>query len=219
MSALWAWGLMPELSEPVHVAVPRPTRRRHRAVHVHQRLPNPVDRHLGVPVVGVREALIGAASYLDLDALRFPAMQAVLEGLVRPAELADSAGVPRRSLRVMRTIAEEAAAGAESGGEAKYWRLLQQSDMPTPTLQVWLSTYRGEKRVDAHWEEFDLATEIDSRTFHMKAAAFEADHMRQNALHAAGTLVLRYSVSVVMSDPAYVLLDTEMNLRARGWSG
>ncbi len=217
--ALWLWGLLKRPpTEPIHVAVPRPGSRSHESVRVHQRTPGPVYLHLGVPVVGVREALIGSVMCMDLDALRFPAMQAVMDGLVTPAELADPAGVPRRALRSMRMVAEEAAAGAESGGEAKYWRLLKESHLPTPTLQVWLDTHRGPKRVDAYWEGLNLAAEIDSREFHTKEEAFEADLIRQNAVHGRGTLLIRFSVRQVMVLPDWVLEDTEVNLRSQGWS-
>ena len=216
--ALWLWGLTKAPpAGPVHVAVPRPGVRSHAAVRVHQRSPGPVDLRLGVPVVGVREALIGSVTCMDLDQLRFPAMQAVQQGLVTPAELADPAGVPRRALRSMRLMAEEAAAGAESGGEAKYWRLLKESHLPTPVLQVWLNTHRGWKRVDAYWEAMNLAAEIDSREFHAKEAAFEADLVRQNAVHARPTLLIRFSVRQVMAEPGLVLEDTELNMRAQGW--
>lgn len=157
--------------------------------------------------------------YMDPDALRFPALQAVMQRLVTPAELGDPVGVPRRALGVMRMIAEEAAAGAESGGESKYWRLLKQSRLPTPELRAWIETHRGPKRVDAYWADFDLAAEIDSREFHGAMPAFERDLVRQNAVHAQGTLLIRFSVRQVMVDPGRVLEDTELYLRARGWSG
>jgi very-short-patch-repair endonuclease len=217
-SALFVWGLLKgPPNGPVHVAVPRTGVRSHQGVRVHQRTAGPVHTHLGIRVVSVREALVGAAACMDLDELRFPAMKAVSDGLVSQQELADTAGVPRRSLHAMRMIAEEAAAGAESGGEAKYWRLLKDSHLPTPALQVWIKTHRGRKRVDAYWKMHNLAAEIDSREFHAKEAAFEADLARQNALHATSALLIRFSVAQVMNEPGSVLEDTELNLLARGW--
>lgn len=218
-SALWVWGLQRgPLGPTVHVSVPRPGVRSSPGVRVHQRSAGPVEVQRELPVVGVREALVGAAGLVDLDALRFAAVDAVMRGLVTAAELADPAGVPRRSLRALRMVAEEAVAGAESGGEAKYWRLLKESALPTPVLQVEIRTHLGKKRVDAYWEAFRLAVEIDSREFHAKEGAFEQDQVRQNAIHACGEVIIRFSVHHVMSDAARVLEDTELNLRARGWS-
>lgn len=218
-SALWVWGLMQgQLGPIVHVSVPRPGVRSVQGVRVHQRSAGPVEVQRGLPVVAVRDALVGAAGLLDLDALRFPAVDAVMRRLVTASELADPAGVPRRNLRALRMVAEEAVAGAESGGEAKYWRLLKESDLPTPALQAEIRTHRGPKRVDAYWEAFRLAVEIDSREFHAKEGAFERDQVRQNAIHACGEVIIRFSVNHVMSAPTWVLEDTELNLRARGWS-
>jgi very-short-patch-repair endonuclease len=219
-TALWMWGLVKEPpTAPFHVSVPRVAPPSDREVQMHERRPGPVESVQKLPVVGVREALVGSCSLEDLDWLRFPAMQAVQNGLVTAAELGDPAGVPRPRRTWMRTLAEEAAAGAESGGEAKYWRLLEESHLPTPVLQVELDTHQGLKRVDAYWEPQRLAAEIDSWEFHGDKVARREDSKRQNALHARGEVVIRFWIPDVMNDPTYVLTDTEANLRARGWRG
>ncbi len=217
-SALWLWGLLKRpLPSPVHVSVPRSGARSHPLVRVHQRRPSAMEQQYGLPVVGVREAIVGAVNQMTLDDLRFPTMQAVKEGLVTPRQLADTSGFPRRSLGAMRQLAEEAEAGAESGGEAKFWRLMHESPLPTPVLQHRLLTHAGWKKLDGYWEEFALGVEIDSEEFHSTKEQRHNDTTRQNAVHGCGTVLIRFWVDEVLSDPEKVLSDTEINLIARGW--
>jgi very-short-patch-repair endonuclease len=217
-SALWLWGLLKKpLTSPAHVSVPRSGARSHPLVRVHERWPSAMEEQYGLPVVGVREAIVGAVNQMTLDALRFPAMQAVKTGLVTAEQLADTSGLPRRALRVMRQLAEEAAAGAESGGEAIFWRLLQASPLPTPVLQHWLLTHIGWKRLDGYWEEFGLGVEIDSEEFHASKEQRHQDTTRQNAVHGCGIVIIRFWVDQLLNDPETVLSDTEINLIARGW--
>lgn len=108
-----------------------------------------------------------------------------------------------------------AAAGAASGGEAVYWRLIVDSGLPVPQLNVPFTTERGNYVLDAWWRDWDLAAEIDGRRHHVDA--FEADRVRQNELHAAGLLLIRFPVAQVLGDPQEVLRITELALSQRGW--
>lgn len=162
-------------------------------------------------------ALAGASSLLDVSALRFPAMEAVRIGLVAPGDLHAVPGLPRNASRAMRLIGQEAREGAESGGEANFWRLVEESDLPTPVLQHEVSTYLGVKRIDAYWPDLRLGAEIDGRDVHTKALAFEKDLRRQNAIHATGIVLIRFSVNQVMTEPWLVLRDIEAAMAARRW--
>jgi very-short-patch-repair endonuclease len=171
----------------------------------------------GLAVVTPAEAIVGATTLMDVAEVRFPAMEAVQRGLLTPGDLEFSLGIPQAARRSMRLLAEEARQGAESGGEANFWRLIEQSHLPTPVLQYEIDTYLGVKRIDAYWQDSRLGAEIDGRTVHTKALAFERDMRRQNAVHATGVVLIRFPVSQVMNDPASVLRDVEANMEARRW--
>ena len=215
VTALANWGLWRGPALPPHVAVPRPGARQATGMRIHTRPPGPWVVHNGLPTVEPCEALVAAAFDLSIDALRFVAMEAIWLGLMTPSDLAGTKGRPRQVMGKLRLLAEEAAAGAESGGEAKYWRLLKESHLPTPRLQVWLQTARGWKRLDAYWDEIQLGVEIDGWENHGTKEAFGRDRRRQNAVHGTGAVLIQFSVDQVMNDPEYVLEDTEANYIAR----
>lgn len=201
---------------PVHVSIRHGRRVRSLPdVHVHQWK----DWHLtvvaGWPVTDARQTLIDLASLPDVDELRFPALQAIHDGLVTPADLTSSEGVPRRSLGQWNTVGAEAAAGARSGGEGLYWRLLHESALPDPQLNTWVKTAGGDYCVDALWPDLDLVAEIDGRSVHAMEEAFTRDRIRQNALHAQGLLVIRFTVGQVRAQPREVLRATEEMLVTR----
>jgi very-short-patch-repair endonuclease len=142
-------------------------------------------------------------------------LAAVQRGLVTASELADTSGVPRRSLGQWSQVAHEAAAGAESGGEGLYWRLVHESPLPDPALNQWVVAAGHRYRVDALWPELGLGAEIDGREHHTRVADFERDHRRQNHLHAQGIMLIRFTVRQLLDDPQEVLRQTGVNLAAR----
>ncbi len=218
LSALEVWGVLGDrVPRDVHVAVPRTGCRGADGVRVHYRTARPTMTRGGLAVVGPAEAIVGATALMDVAEVRFPAMEAVQRGLLTPGDLEFTSGVPSSARGAMRQLAEEARQGAESGGEANFWRLLEQSQLPTPVLQFEIDTYLGVKRIDAYWPELRLGAEIDGRDVHTKALAFERDMRRQNAIHATGIVLVRFSVNQVMTEPRWVLQDVEANMEARRW--
>lgn len=156
---------------------------------------------------------------VGLEALRYPMLAAVQRGWLTVEELADRTGVPTRDRAVWRMVAEEAAAGAESGAEAEYWRAVRAAGLPEPRLNVALAVGGRRYRVDAVWEEWGLIAEIDGREYHVGAERFERDRVRQNDLHGAGFVVVRFPAVQVQADPVGVAEVTRQALLARGWCG
>lgn len=205
------WGLTTSApSGPIEVSIPHGRRLRSLAdVKIHQqKYWNPV-RVAGWPTTAARQTLVDLASLRPIDELRFPALQAVNDHLVSPQELLDTAGVPRRSLGRWNLVAEEALAGAVSGGEGAYWRLVHESALPDPLLNHDVDTAAGRFRVDAIWPDLNLVTEVDGRFVHAQREAFTRDRIRQNALHAVGLVVIRFTVGQIRWDPREVLNATE----------
>ncbi|MEZ5185512.1 MAG: hypothetical protein R2720_07180 [Candidatus Nanopelagicales bacterium] len=65
--------------------------------------------------------------------------------------------------------------GAKSGGEANYYRLVIDAGLPVPTLQIWMETVGGPKRLEACWEELTLGCEIDGERYHGAKCARDRD--------------------------------------------
>lgn len=215
-SALEIYGLLEDWDHgTIHVAVPRAGVRSCPGVSIHKRPRGVVERVDGLPVVSPKDALVGGADLIDITNLRFPAMKAVQIGLLSPGGLADLAGVPMRARAVIRLVGEEALAGAESGGEANYYRLLLDSHLPVPKLQKWVNTSEGWKRIDAYWEELALGCEIDGERFHGDKQARDRDRTRRNAIQATAVKLFDFSVEEVMRSQRRVLEETEANLLAR----
>jgi len=213
VSALHAWGLYEE-SPITHVSVPRAGVVGYSSVRVHCRGAQEIHTVAGFPVQTPADALALAAADLDLDELRFPAMEANRRGLLTPRNLEDASRWDRVRTPML-LLAEEAAAGAESGGEAKFWRLIKESPLPTPVLQQEVMTAHGLKRLDGYWPDLGLGVEIDGREFHNTADAFVSDRVKQNAVHGLGLVLMRYAVSQVMNEEEYVLTETETIIVAR----
>lgn len=206
----------PQPGEPVHITVRRGVELHPLAgVVVHQSQGHDMRIRSSWPVTSPRSTLVGLSSNPDVNELRFPALAAVQRGLVTTADLADRTGVPRRAMGRWNLVAHEAAAGAESGGEGLYWRLLHDSRLPDPVLNQWIIAQGHRYRVDALWPELGLGSEIDGREHHTRVADFDRDHRRQNHLHAEGVMLIRFTVRQLLDDPDEVLRQTQANLAAR----
>lgn len=210
---LWELAPEPATDEPIRVAIPHGRWAKvHRSVVVRQRQREPALQLGGFPVVPPAEALIAMAADTEPDRVRLAALEAHRRELLVPENLLRA---PTTSLPLLRQIVAEARAGAISGGEAKYWRLLKQAGLPLPELNARLLTARGPFWVDALWRELRLGVEVDGRSVHTQTDAFEADRQRQNAIHLVAVVLLRFTVAQVLGDGPSVVAETRSALRAR----
>jgi hypothetical protein len=83
--------------------------------------------------------------------------------------------------------------------------VFHEAGFPAPISQYWPRLAVIDARVDFAWPEFMLVVEIDGRKYHIDAAAFQRDRVRQNALMQGKWMVLRFTVEDVRYDPAYVV--------------
>ncbi len=74
--------------------------------------------------------------------------------------------------------------------------------LPEPEWGAAIETPAGVYFVDAFWRRKCVAVEADGRAYHLNAADWEADLRRQNAIHGAGVVLLRYPVVRLRSDGA-----------------
>ncbi len=200
----------------IHVSIPHGRRVKALAsLVIHQRTSRTVLDFQGLPIVDPVGALADMASSAGLNDFRCLAFDAFQANLLTPSDLRNTRHVRQRDRRFLRLVAEEADAGAVSGGEACYWRLLRNSHLPIPELNVPIWVDGRRYVLDALWPELRLASEIDGRSFHALQHAFSADRTRNNRIQIQGTLVIHFAVDEVFSRPASTLDMTEDAMRSR----
>lgn len=169
----------------------------------------------GWPVTTIKQTLVGLATRPGPHTFRFAALAATNSGVISKAEFSDTTGVPSNVRGRWNEVVAEVRAGAESGGEGLYWRLIHESPLPDPLLNVPIACDGAHYRLDASWPDFQLAAEIDGQEHHAHELAFTSDRIRQNRLHAHGLLVIRFTVAQVLNEPGTVLRLTDECLRIR----
>ncbi len=100
----------------------------------------------------------------------------------------------------LRTALAEAALGLRSVGEADLRAVVHAAGLPEPQWNAPLPTRRGTVHLDAYWRRQLLAVEADGAAFHLSAADWEGDLLRQNAILGEGVRVLRFAVRRLRAD-------------------
>lgn len=163
--------------------------------HVHDLPLASRTSHRGLPVTTLERTAIDCATSM-------PGRRAlvVLDSLVRIGAETDAiaAGLRagHRGVRTARRVVERVDPRSESPGESlARWEILEQG-LPTPDLQVEVRTSHGTYRLDLAWRQAKVALEFDgfvkySGTYGSAADVVFAEKKRQDALEAAGWLVVR----------------------------
>lgn len=197
-TALRSWGLPVPDSDLVHAVLPielshRPTQGLR--VHRVQRFPRTV-RLRGLATTSCAAAIVGGWAELSGSERRAPALAAVRQRLVTPAELraeiaSNTRLTGRRQLDQLVGLLE---AGCES--ELELWghlsvfsvRGLNHAQQQFP-LQV-----RGRNfRADLAYEDEKLIVELDGRAYHASSDQWERDIQRDAALATIGWQTVRFS--------------------------
>jgi very-short-patch-repair endonuclease len=180
--------------------------------HVGQRLP---------PRTTPARSLIDAAAWAASDR---EARGIVLAGVrqrlvtVEAALGALDARLVTRRQRLIREALTDASGGVESVPEHDFDRLVSRAALPRPVRQRRLARPSGTLYLDADFEAYGLAVEIDGAP-HTDVRAGEADAQREHELVIAGRRVLRFSAWMVRHRPAYVARVLAEALHAGGWTG
>ena len=222
VTALQAAGLL-GIDEPdVHVAAPKSSRpRRLDGVVVHEtRRIRPDDAvPTGLPRLRVAAAAAMAALWArsDRQAALF-LVAPVQQRLVTPEELA--AWVARirrhRRRRLLTAVVADLVTGAHSLGELDFAGVCRGGGLPEPTRQRVVHRPGGRYYLDAEWEPWRVAVEIDGAA-HREATTWIDDAWRQNDVVASGRVVLRFPQVAVRVDPARVVAQVRAVLLRRGW--
>lgn len=143
--------------------------------------------------------------------------RAVQRRRTTPARLARAASARPRLChrRLLGSLLEDVAAGAETPLELRYLRTVERAHgLPTGLRQ----RRRGLGVVDVAYDDFALLVELDGRLGHLGAGRFR-DLERDNVAAVRGLTTLRYGGSDVAGRPCRVARQVATVLRDRGWSG
>jgi predicted transcriptional regulator of viral defense system len=182
------WGIRPNARPLIEITSPSSQRRR-RGIQFH-RSSLPADEttsHDGIPVTTVPRTLFDLATILSFRQLERALNEAEVRRLWHAVSLLDLLRrYPRRTgSPLVRAVLEARNAGAtivRSDLEVQFLEFVDESGFPEPEMNALIEGLE----VDAVWRDQRVAVELDSRTFHLTAAAFEADRERDRILMAAG---------------------------------
>lgn len=161
-----------------------------------------------VPVAGL-PATAPARSAVDVavTAGRRPEVDHVVShvlqrGLATVEQLAEETrALGRRSTPWLRAAVDEAARGMRSVGESDLRRVVLAAGLPEPEWNAEIVTAHGRFFVDALWRRQRVAAEADGAAFHLSAEDWSRDLRRQNAIHGAGIVLLRFPVRRLRDSP------------------
>jgi len=203
---LWSLGPAPPR---VHVTIPHGRHRRSTAdVAVHQSRrpcrPEIVEDLLVTPPARTTvDIALGLDTARAVDALFGRALQ---RGRVSLDQLADELLLaPRRGSALPSAAIADLAAGSRSAAEAQLLRLVRRAGMPLPEMNAPVATRLGTRYVDALWRSLGKGVEVDGQAFHLDAAAWQADLVRQNAIQSEGIVLLRVAARRLWTEPDAVI--------------
>jgi len=108
----------------------------------------------------------------------------------------------RRATAWLRAAVADAARGMRSVGESELRRVVRAAGLPEPEWNAPVQTPYGTYFVDALWREQRIGVEADGAEFHLSARDWSDDLVRQNVIHVAGIVLMRYSLRRLRSFPA-----------------
>ena len=209
-SAGWLWGILSTSPRPFHVTAPctrrlryRPPLRVHRARNLVAADRAVIDR---IPLTNLARTLLDLAEVLRPERLAKVLEQAEklkqFDGLEVRAVCVRSRG-HRGSRRLLAALAAHRPSERvlRSDLERDLLALVEASDLPRPAMNYFVGKYE----LDAYWEEFDLAVELDTFETHGSRRAFEADRERDAVLLEEGIRTIRVTDRQIEREPAEVL--------------
>jgi len=215
------WGLRP--SERARVDVTAPVRLRRPGIQLHHS-PLPGDERTvldGIPVTTVPRTLLDLAAILQRHQLETAINNAEVLRLTDPLSLPQLLGryPGRRGTAALRGALNEAALGAgitRSELERRFQDFVARIGLPRPELNAPLHIAGRWIEVDCLWRAQRVAVELDSRTFHGTAAAFERDRSRDRRLQVEGWTPVRITWRQLERDAPEIEADLRALLLTSG---
>jgi very-short-patch-repair endonuclease len=114
--------------------------------------------------------------------------------------VAEARALGRRLGPWLRAALDDARRGMRSVGESDLRRVVVAAGLPEPEWNAEVETPAGTFFVDALWRDRGVGVEADGRAWHLSARDWADDLIRQNALHGAGLVLLRFPVPRLRAD-------------------
>lgn len=150
----------------------------------------------GLPVTSAARAAVDVAvtarRRADVDHVVSDVLQ---RGLADVSELAgETRALGRLATPWLRAALTDALRGVRSVGEAELRRVVVAAGLPEPEWNALVETPAGSFRLDAYWRAQRVGAEADGMAYHLSAADWQGDLVRQNAVMGAGVRLLRFPV-------------------------
>jgi very-short-patch-repair endonuclease len=170
-------------------------------VHQSRRPLQPVVRD-GLPMTrAARAAVDVAVTAQRRNEVDHVVSHVLQRGLATVEQLAEETRfLGRRATSWLRQAVADAARGMRSVGESDLRRVVRAAGLPEPEWNAPVVTPSGAYQVDALWRDRGVAAEADGAAFHLSAEDWSRDLVRQNAIHGAGVVLLRFPVRRLRSD-------------------
>lgn len=210
-TAAWWLGLLDDEPRTIHVSTPRRCRSLP-GIAVHQRRMCERIVHKRLPTTGVPQTLLDLAARAPLRTVRRALAKAEYAGTLDIDAIDNLLGRGRRGGRRLRHALERhrpALAQTKSRLEIRFVELCEQTGIPTPEVNVYVSQWE----VDALWREERIAVELDGYRNHHTRAQMKRDRRKELDLRVAGYTLVRYSEEQLTDNKAEVIADVR---RARG---
>jgi very-short-patch-repair endonuclease len=172
-------------------------------VHQSRRALEPVIRG-GLPITTAARAAVDVALTAGRRSEVDHVVSHVLQrGMATVEQLvAETRALGRRATAWLRAAVADAARGMRSVGESELRRVVRSAGLPEPEWNAPIETPYGTYFVDALWREQRVGAEADGAGFHLSAEDWSDDLVRQNVIHGAGIVLLRFPVRRLRSVPA-----------------
>jgi very-short-patch-repair endonuclease len=201
-----------DVTVPRHIRGPAGVR-----VHIAALPPEHVTAVDAIPVTTVERTLYDGSAIWRPPVLRRAMEAAEAARLVdwRTLEEMAAGGDRRRGIRALRAILSERSIGeriTRQELEARFLDLLRAAALPLPATNLIVEGLE----VDCAWPGARLIVELDSRTHHGTADAFERDRRRDRVLALAGWRVIRVTWRQLHDEPEALARDLRALLATTG---
>jgi very-short-patch-repair endonuclease len=156
----------------------------------------------GIPVTTVPRTLFDLASVLSRRHVERAINEAEVRRLFDSLSLHDMLDrhPHRRAATAIKAILEDGVVVTRSDLEAAFLAFVEETALPHPEVNTDLFVADRWFEPDCLWRNARVIVELDSRTVHGTAAAFESDRARDRILHACGWRTVRVTARQLRSD-------------------
>jgi hypothetical protein len=145
------------------------------------------------------DVALTAATRADVEHVVADVLQERLTSVARLLEESFFAG--SASTPWLKSALEDAGRGMRSVGESDLRRVILAAGLPEPEWNAPVETPTGTYFVDALWRRKRVAAEAYGQAYHLGAREWGQDLRRQNAIHGAGVVLLRFPVRRLREEP------------------